>query len=105
MIYISPRNEYPRHYGDIQLENPGWNFGDELPSGWTLVNASQPPALEANQVAFEVFPIERDGSYYQAFEVRELTEEELATRELNRVRNKVAAGQKLTEAEAALLVA
>lgn len=104
MIYISPRNEYPRHYGDIQLENPGWNYGDQLPEGWTLVNLSEAPVVGENQVAYEVAPVERNGSYFQAFEVRDLTAEELAARELNRVRNKVANGESLTEAEAALLV-
>ena len=105
MIYISPKNEYPRHIGDIQLENPGFKEGDTLPEGWVKVEESDRPVISEGQVAYEVFPVETDGVWYQAFEVRDLTDQEIQARKVAEVRRKVINGEPITEEEALLLVA
>lgn len=104
MIYISPENEYPRHYGDIQLANPSWNYGDELPAGWTLVAEAQRPELGENQIAYEDFPIEVDGVITQNWKVRDMTAEEIERRDApaNAKAKLIALG--LTEVEVEALV-
>lgn len=77
MIYISPNNEYPRHYGDIQLENPEWQLGDNLPDGWMEVAQVNPPEQQTNKVIYEEFPIEIDGVMTQNWQVRDMTAEEI----------------------------
>lgn len=80
MIYISPNNEYPRHYGDIQLENPSWNLGDDLPEGWRAVSETEMPGLAENEIAEEGFPIEANGVMTQNWIIRSLTEKEIEQR-------------------------
>lgn len=77
MQFISPRNEYPRHYGDIQIENPSWVLGDPLPQGWHEVESTKPPVAGANEVVFETQPVLVDGKYKQQWSVRDLTPEEI----------------------------
>jgi hypothetical protein len=77
MIYISPNNEYPRHIGDIQLEHPTYELGQELPEGWVQVEEASRPEVEQGQVAYEGSPVEIDGVMTQNWQVRNLTEEEL----------------------------
>lgn len=77
MIYLSPNNEYPRHYGDIMLAHPGWELGDELPEGWSLVAETEPPFFGENEVLEEVMPVNIDGVLTQTFSVRPMTEKEL----------------------------
>ena len=76
MLYISPLNEYPRHYGDIQLENPSWKLGDPLPDGWVEVSRTEPPAYSEGEVVEEQFPTEIDGVMTQNWVVREMTPQE-----------------------------
>lgn len=79
--YVNPAGEYPRYYGDIILENPGWKLGDDLPNGWMVVQDSNFPAVGDNQVLFEESPIEIDGDLFRNFKVRDLTKEEIQIRE------------------------
>ena len=81
MIYISPRNEYPRHYGDIQLENPSWKLGDDLPEGWLQVAEAERPEPQADKVLFEDFPVEVDGVMTQNWQFRDMTAEEIERRD------------------------
>ena len=37
IIFRNSDGGYPRYKGDIQLVIPGWDFGDNLPEGWTQV--------------------------------------------------------------------
>jgi hypothetical protein len=104
MIYISPQGDYPRHAGDIKLDNSNWQEGQELPIGWVAVEETPAPAITKGQVWFEVYPELVDGIYYQKFEVRDLTAEEIEARKVAEVKQKVLLGQPLTQAEAALLV-
>lgn len=78
MLYISPENEYPRHYGDIQLDHPDFKLGDDLPEGWKKVESVEPPKTVKYEVSFEDFPELIDGVYYQNWQVREMTDEEKA---------------------------
>lgn len=78
MLYINPNNEYPRHVGDIQIENPEWNYGDPLPSGWLEVVPSEAPIVVDGKVLVEMSPEQVDGVWSQVWALRDLTEEELA---------------------------
>ena len=81
MLFISPRDEYPRHYGDIQLEHPDWKLGDALPEGWVQVAYAEKPLLGVNETYEEQFPIDVDGVKTQNFVVRAMTEEEIERRD------------------------
>jgi hypothetical protein len=104
MIYINPQGEYPRHYGDIQLDNPEWQLGDKLPNGWIKVEESPRPEKNADQIAYEVYPVETDDVWYQTWEVRDLTTEEIEARKVAEVKRKIYNGEPITEQEALLLV-
>jgi hypothetical protein len=103
-IYISPNNEYPRHVGDIQIENPDWKMSDALPTGWTQVVATERPSVEQGFVVYETAPEEADGVFYQTWATRELTSAEIQAQEVAAIRRKVMMNLPLTEAEALLLV-
>lgn len=81
MKFISPNNEYPRHPGDVQLEHPNWKPGDDLPEGWKLVEEQPMPAAKDNEVVFEDAPFDVDGVMTQNWQVRAMTDEELAARD------------------------
>lgn len=78
-IFISPNNEYPRHVGDILLDDPSWD-GDQnnLPTGWIPVTPTERPFVEDGKIAYELEPSLVDGQYVQVWAVRDLTKEELA---------------------------
>jgi len=103
-IYINPQGEYPRHIGDIQLEFPEYKQGDDLPTDWIQVQESELPEVGVNQVVYETYPVKTNGVWYQTFEVRDLTAEELEARKVAEIRRKVADGEMITSDEAALLV-
>lgn len=42
-MYVSPSEEFPLYWGDIQREHPDWNEGDDLPEGWIKVTNDTPP--------------------------------------------------------------
>ena len=104
MIYISPENKYPLHYGDIMLANKGWQLGDELPTGWVKVEMTEPPEVTANQTAEEEFPVEINGAITRSWVVRDLTQAELDRRDApaNAKAKLIELG--LTEAEVSALV-
>lgn len=80
MIYIDANGNYPRYYGDIMAENPGWNLGDALPEGWQEVADVPAPEFGEDQTFYEADPVLIDGVLTRNFIVRDLTEEELALR-------------------------
>lgn len=79
MLLIDPQGNYPRHIGDIVLANPGWEEGQALPEGWIYVNPSEIPTHDmTTQKLEELAPaLAEDGQYYQTWNVREFTAEEL----------------------------
>lgn len=81
MILISPDNEYPRFYGDLQLEHPDWEPGAPVPEGWTLVTPVDAPQVGENEILIELSPALKDGAYVQVWDVRPMTEEERAVRD------------------------
>jgi len=81
MLFISPNNEYPRHYGDIQLDYPNWKLGSDLPEGWVEVATAEKPAVNSDEIAYEDFPTEIDGVMTQNWAVRKMTAEEIERRE------------------------
>ena len=103
-IYISPNNEYPRHDGDVIIANPEWQPGQELPEGWISVIPTNSPEPQDGLVIFETEPVEIDGVYYQSWDTRPITADEMKAKELLAVKRKVMMNLPLTEAEALLLV-
>lgn len=81
MLYISPENEYPRHIGDIKIQNPSWKEGEPLPTGWVEVKELFIPEVGENEIWYEEFPIEIDGVMTQNFKVRAMTAEEIERRD------------------------
>ena len=104
MIYISPENNYPLHYGDIQIKYPLWKLGDNLPMGWVKVEESERPTAGTDKVTVEGFPEEVDGVMTQTWVVRDLTQAELDRRDApaNAKAKLIELG--LTEAEVEALV-
>ena len=81
--------EYPRHIGDIQLENPSTTESD-LPEEWQSVTPVERPVYDyETQVAYELPPIEVDNVWYMQWAIRELTQQELEEKiaRLTRVRD------------------
>lgn len=77
MYYISPQGEYPRHQGDIKIENPLWTPDDALPEGWIEVQDTPRPQPDENETVEELFPTEADGIYKRSWLVRAMTDSEL----------------------------
>lgn len=98
-MYINPNNEYPRFYGDIQLENPNWNLGDELPDGWTEVQQTPAPETGEYEIAYEEFPVEQDGVFIQNWTVRPMTAEEKERRDAPKTARQKLKNLGLTEVE------
>ena len=80
MLYINPQGEYPRHYGDIMLDAPGWQLGDDLPEGWVLVAEAPLPTPGVDEIVVEDFPKEVKGVMTQNWKVRAMTAEEIERR-------------------------
>lgn len=78
MLYINPEGDYPRHIGDVQLVNPSFTDGDELPEGWEIVRPTAKPNAKDGHRVVEVSPKKVDGVYHQQWQVRKLTEDESA---------------------------
>lgn len=76
-MYINSQGEFPRYIGDIRIDNPGWQRGDSLPEGWHQVIQTEPPAINKFEVLENGQPELRDGIYYQTWNVRPMTEEEI----------------------------
>jgi hypothetical protein len=81
MLYIDPNGNYPKYYGDIMNDTPGWNLGDDLPEGWQLVADAPAPEVLENQTFYDGDPEIIDGILTRTFIIRDLTTEELALRE------------------------
>jgi hypothetical protein len=79
-IFISPLNEYPRHIGDIHREHLDFD-GVNLPEGWKPVTPTEPPTILTIETYFEIEPVLVDGNYFQAWGIRNLTEEEIYDRD------------------------
>lgn len=102
--FIDPDGNYPRHYGDIQIEHPDWKMGDQLPNGWQSVAAGVFPEIPQDHKAIEHSPALVNGVLTRQFEVVPYTADELKQLELMKIRKKVTNGETLTSAEAKLLV-
>jgi len=69
--------EYPRHIGDIQLENPNATENN-LPNEWQFVTPIDTPIYNhETQIAYELPPVKIDNVWYMQWDVRELTQQEL----------------------------
>jgi hypothetical protein len=81
MLYINAENEYPRHIGDVQLAQPGFQDGDTLPNGWQSVIETTRPLPGEDKLSVEAFPVEVNGVMKQKWTVRSMTADELARRD------------------------
>lgn len=77
MIYIDPEGNYPRYYGDIMLAHEGWQKGNALPEGWSLVTETDRPTPELYEVVEQGEPELRDGKYHQTWLKRPMTQHEI----------------------------
>lgn len=77
MIYIKNGNEYPRYAGDIQVENPSWEFGQALPAGWESVAETEQPVASSGVIVKESLPALVDGQWVQSWETVQLTQAEI----------------------------
>lgn len=84
--------EYPRHEGDIRLEHPEISVdqtGDTFPcpNTYAKVNWVSPPDIdETTQFVYQLPPIQENGVWSMAWEVRSLSQEEIAY--LHNLKNK-----------------
>ena len=104
MLLINPENEYPRFIGDLQLEHPDWKQGDALPDGWSEVELTEQPDYDNDvEVVFEKQPVKRNGAFYQVWDKRDYTAEELLWLKRRAIKEKVLNNEPLTAEEAATL--
>lgn len=78
MLFIKNGTDYPRHVGDIQNENPEWELGQALPTGWEVVEETPLPERVSTQRIEEAFPEQIEGVWTQRWAVVDLTEAELS---------------------------
>lgn len=60
--------EYPRYAGDVDLSPE---------SNWAEVLLSTPPTTLKNEIAYEIQPELIDGNWYQKWNIRNISEEEI----------------------------
>lgn len=100
MLFINDKNEYPRYIGDLQIDHPNWQIGDELPNGWREVAfAENRPEPAEDEIIVELFPVEENGIFVQSFTTRKLTAEELERKNAVKTAQAKLATLNLTEAE------
>lgn len=87
-IKISTK-EYPRYYGDIQLEYPDWNLGDPLPEDWAEVEPTPLPELGPTQIVEDTFAEKINGKWKQGWIVKTFSQEEFDQREKQNALNRV----------------
>jgi hypothetical protein len=78
-LFISPSNEYPRYVGDILIEHPDFD-GVNLPTGWQVVEQTERPPVNENEIVYEIAPELVDGYHKQSWAIRSVTEEEIERR-------------------------
>lgn len=103
MIFLNTEtNQYPLFIGDLELI--GWHQGEELPNNFVQVVEVDQPTFLSGQTIDENFP-EQDASgiWKQSWLVRDLTEEEILTGKIEKIRLKVQHGEKLTSEDIKLL--
>lgn len=81
MIYIDPSGSYPRFKGDIKIAVKEWAEGLPLPEGWLEVAKTPLPKIKLGETYGELFPELVDGVYYQRFDVRAVTAQEIELQE------------------------
>lgn len=78
MMFINKiTKEYPRYIGDIQLLHPDATL-DNLPNDWVLVEETLRPENQDGKAIYESAPQEINGVWKQQWEIRDLTDEEIA---------------------------
>lgn len=77
MIYIDPAGNYPRHYGDIMNNNPGWQLNDPLPEGWQEVLEVDAPSLPENYNLIENYPVVVDGFLTRSYTIEPYSEDQI----------------------------
>lgn len=75
--------EYPRHIGDLYLI--GYKDGEDLPEGWVEVVNTELPSFNENEKVVEIAPVLIDNVWTQQWQVVNLTEEDIAVRERQKI--------------------
>lgn len=92
MAYINiDTMEYPRHPGDVELDPT---------ANWQEVQSSDLPTYEEGQIVYETMPENVDGIWKQAWVVRDMTQEEIESREIENIKMKVFNNIALSQEEA-----
>lgn len=104
MIFIDNEGNYPRFIGDLQLQYPNWQVGDEVPSDWTEVIETDAPELGLYQFLSYGKPELVDGKMVQTWVVRDPTPEELYELEAPKRAKEKLLALGLTESEIQALV-
>lgn len=81
-LYLNTKTgEYPRHIGDVELD-------PQAP--WAVVTETTPPeAPSPFHIVYEGTPSLEDGVYVQTWEIRELSEAEVETIRVERLRERL----------------
>ena len=80
-LFIDPNGNYPRFLGDIYLENPNWQEGNALPTGWIPVRETAIPTIGPDEFFYEGPPRVVDGIISQVWFTRDMTQEEIYQRD------------------------
>lgn len=75
--------EYPRHIGDLYLI--GYKDGEDLPEGWVEVVDTELPSFNDDEKVLEIEPVLIDNVWTQQWQVVNLTEEDIAVRERQKI--------------------
>lgn len=78
MLFIDNEGNFPKYYGDILIQNPNWQIGDELPVGWQEVADALPPEIGEYQILLDGQPEIIEGVLTRTFLTRDMTDEEIA---------------------------
>lgn len=103
-LFINPQGEYPRFYGDVQLDDPTFELGGTLPAGWIEVQEIEPPVAGIDETVEPADPIEIDGVWTQQWNVRPLTAEEIERRDAPRTAKEKLVALGLTDLEIQALI-
>lgn len=76
-MLLKKGNQYPLYIGDLQIEYPSWEEGQNLPTGWNTVNETEPPTKSQKHIVKETFPVLVDGKWQQAWIQVELSETDI----------------------------
>jgi hypothetical protein len=67
--FIDPQGNYPRHIGDVQVVDPNYVQGNDLPEGWQEVAPGIIPELKQGETFEELAPKKINGVLTRQFKI------------------------------------